>query len=87
MDAISKCVYVIKITPGVITSGLKPLRGGTGRIKVRKEARAIHLSLRGNISQQNFYIYSTDMDASIETIRGFAVKNKTELIVEDWSKQ
>jgi hypothetical protein len=83
MDALAKCEHVTKITPGKIKSGLSALRTGGTRIKLRKELRAIHITVRGNISLQEFYVYATDANLAIAHARAFAEKNGLQFDVED----
>ena len=63
-DEASRSRIITKISPGFITSGLKPVRGGR-RVKIIDEGSVILLTVRDNTSQQQVRIYSNSIQGAI----------------------
>ena len=75
-DLIEPCEAVTKITIGFIKPGLRPA-GGNKRIKVTKNDSVIHVAVRGNISQQEFFVYpGNSFEDVIQIIRSRLKKKK-----------
>lgn len=62
-DIAHTCINVTKISPGFITSGLRPLRG-LRRIKINEREAGLRLSIRDNTSLQEIHLYVTDIEAT-----------------------
>lgn len=81
-DYIAKCKSVTKISPGIIKAGLSSLRGKR-RIKASRKFPAFFLSVRDNASQQEIYLYSNNVEETLETLKNFCLKNNFNLSFED----
>ncbi len=81
-DHVSKSQSTSKISPGIIKAGLSALRGKR-RIKMSIKEPAIFLSVRDNTSQQEIYLYSTDSENTLETLKIFSIKNNFNLTFDN----
>jgi hypothetical protein len=69
-DIANACLFVTKITPGFIKAGLKSVNGQR-RVKITDKEGAILLSVRDNTSQQEVFVYSSNMQvAKLAIARG-----------------
>ncbi len=77
-DIAAACPTVTKITPGFIKAGLKSV-SGKRRVKILEKERVLSVSVRDNCSQQEIFVYGTDLRAANLAIangskkHGFAV--------------
>jgi hypothetical protein len=62
---------VTKISPGFIKTGLKSSQGRQ-RIKITTRPGNLLLTVRGNISQQEITIYTTDVEETKRALAGLA---------------
>ncbi|MFT5179726.1 MAG: hypothetical protein ACI9GH_000100 [Candidatus Paceibacteria bacterium] len=69
----NKCEFVTKISPGFIKSGLRPPKGNL-RVKIKNLGSALFVSVRGNTTQQEIAIYSTDQEKTKSYIEEKAKK-------------
>jgi hypothetical protein len=64
VDLAHKLPSVTNISPGFITSGLRPANGKI-RVKLTEFLGGVLLNVRGNTSQQEIRIYSTDVKGAM----------------------
>lgn len=73
------CDTVYKISIGIIESGLRPA-GGQKRIKITQDGHHLLVKVRGNITEQQLYVYSKNVAETVSYVAekakaaGFLVK-------------
>jgi len=74
-NAIVKYPFVTKISPGHITSGLSPANGNR-QMKVFEILGGVKLSVRGNTSKQDMFVYTEDIPKTKSVLRAMAEEKK-----------
>ncbi len=65
-DIAHACHHVTRISPGFIKTGLRAVGGR--RVKIVRDEASILLSIRGNISHQEVYVYADNVQAAMLVI-------------------
>jgi hypothetical protein len=81
VDSTHKCTAVTKIALGIIKSGLRPSSRGRS-VKIKKKDSCLHLSVRDNIAVQQVYVYTNNVESTIQEIIDSAKGKGIEVVVE-----
>ena len=68
-DAIHNIEGITKISPGYIKSGLRSV-GGKRRVKILIDTGFLLVTVRGNTTTQEIYIYSNDLEIARNKVGG-----------------